>query len=642
MKSACALWIHERRALLRWMLWFGLCNSVILWVVASHYLSMLLPIDLPRPSYAGDIFVLVYIAMTYFSFFALWACLPLFVILCPFMTITRRVLYFKVGAVLISSLIVMLVLIDSHIFVLYRFHINATLIHMAFSGHFIKFFALSWLEWGSVLGFIVMLVLIESVLAKGLWSFLSKHTIPFYEKPIIWILASCLLLSYVIFINSVVWRINAFSLRAKVFPYYTQMVALLFPAKHALKGIERFDEGYFSQLHQINARLHYPLHPLVGDVQAKDDNIVMIVIDAWRFDALTQHITPHLAQFAQHAWQFRRHFSGGNGTQAGLFSLFYSLPESYWDAMLQQKVAPVLMQTLQQHDYQMGIYASAPLTIPRFNATIFKDVPDLQTNTPGDTVGQRDRAITQAWLHFLKQRDTTRPFFGFLFYDAAHSYCLKQDFEQIFQPAIRHCYRLNLSNQTDPIPYKNRYNNAMHFIDHEIYQVLQGLKQRKLLDHTIVIITGDHGQEFNDNHRNYWEHAGNFTRYQVQTPLIVYWPHQAAHVYTHMTTHYDIVPTLLHRVLGIQNPMTDYSIGYDLLDQRTRFPMIMGSYINAGIRFGDTLTILYPSGTFQVEDLHAKPLSISPTVQVVEYAMHVDAAILPKRLLTLKDKDFRG
>ncbi|WP_306686870.1 sulfatase-like hydrolase/transferase [Candidatus Coxiella mudrowiae] len=53
-------------------------------------------------------------------------------------------------------------------------------------------------------------------------------------------------------------------------------------------------------------------------------------------------------------------------------------------------------------------------------------------------------------------------------------------------------------------PYLNRYRNAAHFDDALVGQVLQALKGHQLLKNTIVIITADHGEEFNENHQNYW------------------------------------------------------------------------------------------------------------------------------------------
>jgi membrane-anchored protein YejM (alkaline phosphatase superfamily) len=615
--------IKKNRILLRWILWFGFANSIILWLAATHYIPMLFPLDLPDATFFGKVLVTIYIVITYFSFFTLWAMLPLIIVLFPLVCVTKRPLYLQSTAVLISSFVLIFIIIDSHIFLLYRFHINMTLLRMMFAGHFIEFFAFSWLELGAAILFVFLIGLLEIVIAKILWFWALKEKKFSYEKPMAATLASFFLFSYVTFGSSVSFHINAFSQQAKVFPLYTQMIAALFPQSDALERLEKLNWGYYSQLRQVSASVQYPLYPINGKAAIRAYNILVIVIDAWRFDALTKQITPHLADFSEHAWQFKNHFSGGNGSQAGIFSLFYSLPENYWDSMLKQKVSPVLIHILYQRGYQMGIYGSAPLNVPRFDLTVFREVRPLQVVTKGDTPVKRDRMMTQEFINFLKTRKKKKPFFGFLFYNTAHSYCFTQDFPKIFQPSIRHCYRLGLSNSTDPIPYQNRYNNALHFVDSEVNKVLHVLKKDKLISNTIVIVTGDHGQEFNDNHRDYWEHAGNFTRYQTQTPLIVYWPGESPRVLNYTTTHYDIVPTLLRHALGIKNPISDYSIGYDLLDAHDRPFIVMGSYINFGVRSKDQITVLYPSGTFQVEDLHARPLSSPPTLGVIRYAMEV-------------------
>ena len=80
----------------------------------------------------------------------------------------------------------------------------------------------------------------------------------------------------------------------------------------------------------------------------------------------------------------------------------------------------------------------------------------------------------------------------------------------------------------------------------------------------MIILTGDHGQEFNDNGLNFWEHATNFTKYQVQTPLVIYWPKTKRRQINYVTNHFGIVPLLLTKILGVQNPTSDYSAGTSL------------------------------------------------------------------------------
>ena len=52
----------------------------------------------------------------------------------------------------------------------------------------------------------------------------------------------------------------------------------------------------------------------------------------------------------------------------------------------------------------------------------------------------------------------------------------------------------------------------------------------------------------------------------MHVPFILYYPGYTPGVYSHRTSHYDVTPTLMKRVLGVKNPAEDYSMGRDLFD----------------------------------------------------------------------------
>jgi uncharacterized protein len=261
---------------------------------------------------------------------------------------------------------------------------------------------------------------------------------------------------------------------------------------------------------------------------------------------------------------------------------------------------------LRQH-YQMGIFSSATLKLPDLNNTVFSSIKGLHLDTQGTTPDQRDLAITQNFKHFIAaSKEKQQPFFGFLFYDSAHAYCEVKNVLKPFEPAAAECNRFSLTNQSDPEPYKNRYKNALLTVDHQIEEVIGSLKANGLLDNTVILITGDHGEEFNDNHLGYWGHSSNFFRYQVQTPLIVYWPGMKPVSYTHRTSHYDIVPTIMTRMLNCKTPPSEYSVGTNLWDMRYRPYLIVGSYIDFGIIEKDRVTTIYPAGNYDVSQLDGK------------------------------------
>ena len=61
--------------------------------------------------------------------------------------------------------------------------------------------------------------------------------------------------------------------------------------------------------------------------------------------------------------------------------------------------------------------------------------------------------------------------------------------------------------------------NSVHYVDRLVGEVLAEVEARGLLKNSVVLITGDHGQEFNDNRRNYWGHDSNFTPLQTGVPF---------------------------------------------------------------------------------------------------------------------------
>ncbi|KQB06687.1 DUF3413 domain-containing protein [Vibrio metoecus] len=354
-----------------------------------------------------------------------------------------------------------------------------------------------------------------------------------------------------------------------------------------------------------SSALNYPLRPLRIEPPAQRPNILVIGIDAWRFDDANRDVTPNIAHFGQQATRFTHHLSGGNSTQAGLFSLFYGLPATYWEKFQTSQTRPLLMQALADLNYQFAIYGSAPLNSPPFDRTIFSQIPQLRTVTPGDNSPQRDLRITEDFLSFLNQRDRQRPYFGFLFYDSAHAADFPTSMTPPFTPYWERVDHIKLNNGFNPEPYHNRYRNALYYADSLIGKVLNELKARNELNNTIVIITSDHGEEFNDNQQNYWGHGSNYSMAQVHVPLYIYIPEKEGSVLTHKTTHLDVAPMLMQDVLGIQNPLNEFTLGYPLWQASPqREWTIIGSYFNYALVSDKEILVSYPSG--RVEALNAK------------------------------------
>ncbi len=257
-----------------------------------------------------------------------------------------------------------------------------------------------------------------------------------------------------------------------------------------------------------------------------------------------------------------------------------------------------------QLNYDMRFYPSASLNNPPFSEVVFFNVPNLRTETEGSSVRERDTRIATDFITDLPQMaQNKQPFFSFLFFDLAHSPELPEELTQTFQPSWTFANYSALNNNTDPTPYFNLYRNCCHYIDNLVGQILQKIEQLNLADNTIIIISGDHAQEFNENHKNFWGHNSNFSQWQTSVPFIMHTPTDTAHIVQHRTTHYDIVPTLMNQYLGVDNQFSDYSIGTLLDTTDGRGWHIVGSELNfAFIIEGDTILEKTAEGSVQITD----------------------------------------
>ncbi len=323
---------------------------------------------------------------------------------------------------------------------------------------------------------------------------------------------------------------------------------------------------------KIKGKLNYPLSPIQFKQPTKPYNIIWLTSESWRADTLNEKIMPNSWEFAKNAARFTRNYSTGNGTRMGVFGMFTGVPGNYWFPFLEERRGAAIIDVLQQQQYQMSFYTSAKFSYPEFDKTIFAHVPtnQLHDNNKGATGWENDRNNVTDLLSFIDNRDKTKPFFTFMFFESPHA-------RYYFPPesVIATPYRDDLNYATlsktalrdNIVPIKNRYINSVHHLDMQYGRIFDYMKQHQLLDNTIVILIGDHGEEFMEH--GFWGHNSTFVDPQVRTPLVIYTPNSAALVSDQMTSHMDLVPTIMP-LLGVTNPSSDYATGYNLLTGEKR------------------------------------------------------------------------
>jgi uncharacterized protein len=490
-----------------------------------------------------------------------------------------------------SAAVLLALLLDTQVYQLYRFHINPGVLNLLFGGAARATFYFSEAMIAQALLIAAAVVLFLAAIAALLWRRVQRTaTRPNMRRAIAAALLACILSFHV----THMWA------DALAYEPVIEQTAVL-PLRYAATA-KRFLRawGVRVQAQPLLAMpsgadrsgLSYPLRPLECSAPAEPPNILFILIDSWRFDALNAEVTPRIAAFAPRATRYDDHRSGGNATRIGVFSLFYSIPGTYWHQMLNEQRGPVFVEELLRRRYDVRAFRSAPLYSPEFDRTVFAHVPALRMTSDGEGPADWDRDLTQDFLQFLDRRAAGTPFFALLFYDSPHSFELPHDYPLVFQPSAPHVNYLRLHARADERPLLNRYRNSLHYVDGLVGQVLDNVAQRGLLENTIIVITGDHGQEFNDSGRNYWGHASNFTRYQTGVPLLVYVPGRSGGVVSHRTTHFDIVPTLLREHLGCSGAFSTFSVGRSLAEAGGRDPLVLSEYADFAILERDRIAVV--------------------------------------------------
>lgn len=587
-----------------WIFWSLLVNFFVFMIIGTRYLTWI---------HSPDLETSVYIFFLYLGQFSLFA-----ILLSPILYVVLSILPRKLGFIvtsLLSSLVLIFMYVDTVVYDLYRFHFSGFIIEMALLGGK-QVFDFHWGTWLFFVTFLLVLFLSHFFAT----SFFSGQKL---KKT--FLTAFCFL-AFVCQASVHLWHAYAdATYNGKItavtphLPLYYGMTAKRFFRKAGLIDFKAVRKDYEIADLAVTKKLSYPIKPLVCEEPQNKPNILMVVVDTLRADMLNEKWMPHVHNFSKSAQNFSNHFSNGNVTKSGIFSLFYGLPANYWDAFTAEKMPPILIDRLQDLDYEMKILGSATLISPSFSMNVFSSIKDLSLSTAGNTPWERDVTITEDWLSFTEQHVTssTKPFFGFLFYDTPHSPDIPEDYPK-FNPFWEKVNYLELDNKFNSELYLNVYRTTVHFTDSLIKKVLEDLKQKNLLDNTIVVITSDHGKEFNDNKKNYWGYGSNYTDYQLGVPLVVHWPGKKPHKFLTRTEHFDIAPTLIQSALGCpSNDTRTFSSGGDLFNDDGRKWSIAHSYVNFALLFEEILLVRHPAGHVEVMNSDLSPAenySIPPHV----------------------------
>lgn len=563
-----------------------------------------------------------YIFSSLITHFFILNCVPLLLSLL-FLFFTKSKLLSKLIFSLLSILIILYLQIDILVFSQFRYHLSPIVFKLVFGKRATDIFHFSTINTTIAILYLIGLILLE-ILILYFSSKLSNKLPNLKIKLILVIVGFLLIGTNFIYAWADASRYRPIAQMKNIYPVFYPLTSESLFRKLNLINKQEIEKNTLLSRSYSKSLINYPLKPILSENSQKK-NIIFIVIDSWRFNCMTENITPHIFELSKKSQVFQNHKSGSNMTTGGIFSLFYAIPATYYDNFTGLQVSPVFFNEILKQGYTLSILSSSTLENPPFNKNVFSGIQNLRLESNGNSPSERDKDIYNEWIKFINGYDSKEntPFFSFLFFDSAHGFDYPSDFPVKFKPTLDEVNYIALNDDYNPITFYNRYKNSLNYIDSLIGNILKKLEEKKLLDSSIVVITGDHGQEFNDNKKGYWQHGGNFSDYQIGTPLIVFDASRPAKTYTHLTLHYDIIPTLMNTVLGVTNHYYDYSVGQNLFDCKNRKWFICGYNQKYAIIEKNMIINVYSSGMYDVVDKKLNPINEN----TVDFSVIKDAVI---------------
>jgi arylsulfatase A-like enzyme len=301
---------------------------------------------------------------------------------------------------------------------------------------------------------------------------------------------------------------------------------------------------------------------LCACARAPRPNVLLVTVDTLRADRL--EICMHLEEFAREALVFEHAESPRAKTTPAIASLMSGLyPHEHGVRELLQPLAPkipVLAERLRDAGWKTAaivgnwVLGDARSGLARGFGQWTEELPDAQRVPPDDVPERRARSMTDGALVALGLErwqegaagprasfvEAGKPWFLWLHYMDPHG---AYDPPLEFRAAAAAPDPLGLESEPKPVvaeynvPQNARlpdgridanavralYDGEVRYVDAELGRLLDRLRAAGMLEHTLVVVTADHGESLGEQHY-FFEHGRNVSEATCAVPLVVRYP----------------------------------------------------------------------------------------------------------------------
>ncbi|MCC2523450.1 DUF3413 domain-containing protein [Vibrio coralliilyticus] len=572
--------------LVGWGHWFAFFNIIAAMLIGTRYIT-----QSPWPETLLGQFYLAVSWVGHFGFlvFALYL-LVLFPL--TFLIPSRKL--FRLVAVCFATVGLTVLLIDTQAYQKINLHLTPVVWEVLFS------------EEGSSISidlqhlFVVLplIFLLQLALSEWVWRKQRRLSHKHVGRPIAALFFVSFITSHLIYVWADAYFYNPITAQKANFPLSYPMTAKSFMERHGL--LDR--EEYLQRLKESEANtdlVRYPLEKLEFNRRANPLNVLVVSVNNLRGDVLTPQLMPNAAEFASNNLNFANHYSSSNDT-FGVFGLFYGLPSSYVSSIKTQGSRPILLDTLLDKEYSFGLFSGDNFDDTLYGETVFRGL-NFTGIAFNDSTSPDTQAIN-AWATWVSQQKK-QPWFSFIELTTVDNFS---------------AYNETGNNTSTLETLKQGYHTSVNNADEELGVLFEKIKELDIGGSTVIVITSNHGTEFNETKTNSWGSNSNYSRYQLEVPMIIHWPGKVAGKYDHRTSHLDLSVTLLQDLLGVSSNPSDFSSGQNLFDERSRKWILAGDTRELALITNKDTTVIDKFGNYKLYDSNYQRLKDeNPTLPVL-------------------------
>jgi membrane-anchored protein YejM (alkaline phosphatase superfamily) len=266
-----------------------------------------------------------------------------------------------------------------------------------------------------------------------------------------------------------------------------------------------------------------------------------------------------------------------------------------------------------------------------------RELLDTLADFSHDGTKESYESDAQCFTQLARDMETFREETGHLFVvflDATHfPYSWPEKQPAQFNPYVEQINYLKVACSQESIEgIKNRYRNAIFYLDQLFGKFSENLKTMTNGEDSVVVLTGDHAEEFSEEGNMF--HASDLTDMQTRVPLYYKFGKNTQAVrMPGITSHVDIFPSIISHVFGEELPVASYFDGESIFKENRKQFAVAARYngnrspyefcIHNGtskciLRFSDKRNIFKSSLIEVVAHKHGKDPLVAQETNAVE------------------------